>query len=140
GPGTEPAGGEGESISREFWETWVDEKAQKGGGTPTEDIAGGEQRRERTREREPRREPVAEEPGYVRLYVNVGQREGLGADEAMRLFVENAPESQDALGTVNVFPTHTYVSVKEEAAPAIVAAMTGKKLGERDIVVERAKR
>jgi len=126
--------GEGESISREFWETWIDEKAQKAGTTPTEDIAGGERRR-----RPERREPVAEEPGYVRLYVNVGKREGLAEEDVTKLFVENVPD-KDALGKVSVFGTHTYVSVKEDAAPAIVAAMTGKKIGDREIIVEKAKR
>jgi len=129
------AGGE-ESISREFWETWVDEKAQKGGGAPAEDIAGGERRRRPERPEREKREPVAEEPGYVRLYVNVGKREGLGNDEVAKLFEEH----RDALGKVSVFGTHTYVSVKEDAASAIVAAMSGKKLGEREIVVEKAKR
>ena len=71
--------------------------------------------------------------------MNVGKREGLGTDEVTQLFVENVPD-KEALGKVSVFGTHTYVSVKEDAAAAIVEAMAGKKVGDRDLVVEKAKR
>jgi hypothetical protein len=76
----------------------------------------------------------------LRLYVNVGKREGLEPDDITRLAAEAAPEHQAALGKALVLGTHSYLVVTEEAAGAIAAAMTGKKVGDREVVVERAKR
>jgi hypothetical protein len=137
-------------IGREFWETWVDEKAQKNGGAapaegsaPAASTAEPAEPAEARRERRPRREREAvppEEPGFVRLYVNVGKRESLGSDEISKLIIDAAPDHAASVGRVTVLPTHTYVAVKEESADALVAAMAGKKVGERELVVERAKK
>jgi len=109
---------------REFWETWIDEKARE--AAPREAV-----------ERPPRRE---EEAGFVRLYVNVGKREGLSADEVKKLALDAAPDAAEALGRIVVLATHSYLSVKEEVANALCSAMTGKKVGERELLVERARK
>ena len=57
-----------------------------------------------------------------------------------KLIAEAAPEDTASVGKVMVMGTHTYVSVKDEAADKIIAALGGKKVGEREIVAERAKR
>jgi hypothetical protein len=44
------------------------------------------------------------------------------------------------MGKVLVLGTHSYVSVKEEAVDQVLAAVAGQKIGERDVVVEKAKR
>ncbi len=127
---------------REFWETWVDEKTQEP-AAPGEKAAApapAGERPPRPRRDRGEREVLPEEPGYVRLYVNVGKREGLSPEDITRIAVEAAPEQQPALGKVLVLGTHSYLSVKEEAAQAVANAMTGKMVGEREIVVERAKR
>jgi hypothetical protein len=80
---------------------------------------------------------VATEPGYARLYLNVGKREGLTPEDVGKLFA-GAPA--DAVGRVLVLGTHSYVSVKEEAVDAVIAAAAGQKVGDRDVVIERARK
>jgi ATP-dependent RNA helicase DeaD len=134
----------GGKPAREFWETWVDEKSQPGAdGSAGETLREREPRRERDRDRDRDRDRpprVPEEPGFVRVYVNVGKREGLTPEDMSRLVAEAAPEDTAAVGKVLVMGTHTYLSVKDEAADKIIGALTGKKVGEREIVAERAKR
>jgi ATP-dependent RNA helicase DeaD len=124
---------------REFWETWIDEKAEGQRGDQPPKPARTEPREDRPRQKE--EPPLAnEEPGFVRLYVNVGKREGLGPDEVKKLAVDAAPDMAEALGRVVVLGSHSYLSVKEESAAALATAMTGKKVGERELLVEKARR
>ncbi|HKA90179.1 MAG TPA: DEAD/DEAH box helicase [Haliangiales bacterium] len=122
---------------REFWETWIDEKAVRS-DPPDKDK---DRERGAAREERPRRaEEPREEAGFVRLYVNVGKREGLDAEDVKKLALDAAPDAADALGRVVVLGSHSYLSVKEEVAAALAAAMTGRKVGEREILVEKARR
>jgi hypothetical protein len=74
----------------------------------------------------------------VRLYVNVGKREGLKSEDVTQLLKESAPDA--AIGKITVLGTHSYVSVPDEAADAVIQALKGKKLGDREVVIERAKK
>jgi ATP-dependent RNA helicase DeaD len=142
-----PPGGE----NREFWEAWVDEKNKGEAGAPAASVSGtpvgveGSPERADRSERADRperaeREKKADEPGTVRLYLNIGKREGLRAEEVNRLVAESSPDVAAALGRVTVRDTHSYVSIKEEMADAAIAALKGKRIGERELVAERAKR
>jgi ATP-dependent RNA helicase DeaD len=154
-----PPGGE----TREFWEAWVDEKGKQEPAAPVQ-AQGGEVQstdgapaaapapRERAprdraprdrapREaREPRERAKPDEPGTVRLYLNVGKREGLQTDDVTRLVAESNAELAAAMRGVQVRDTHSYLSIKEELVDATIEALRGKKLGERELVVERARR
>jgi hypothetical protein len=46
----------------------------------------------------------------------------------------------EAVGKILVLGTHSYVTVKDESVDAVLAATAGQKIGERGVVVERAKR
>jgi hypothetical protein len=91
--GEAPRAGAGEA--REFWETWVDERAPKAADAgpataPRAEAAaaapprGDDPASETLSGRHPR-QPMPEEPGFVRLYVNVGKREGLATEDITRL-------------------------------------------------------
>ena len=98
---------------KDFWETWVDEKTVTG-----ERLA--ERADNEARSRPPRRErPEAppEEPGFQRLYVNVGKREGLATEDLTKMCSEAMPDV--ALGRIVVLGTHSYVSVKIEQSDAL---------------------
>jgi len=102
----------------------------RGGAEPAE---GGERR--------PRRERVLipdDPPGHTRLYVNVGKREGLTAEDVTRLATEAMPDV--ALGPVTVLGTHTYVCVRDDQATALCAALGGKQVGERAVLAEPARK
>ncbi len=97
-------------------------------------------------DRSERRDRAAEEPGWVRLYINVGTREGLALEDVTRLVGEvvsasgagDAPDAVDAIARAVVLGTHSYVSVKEAIADAVCAGLQSRKIGDRAIIAERA--
>jgi ATP-dependent RNA helicase DeaD len=134
---------------KEFWETWADEKTPTPAAATTDtpgqvvapeahDTDVGTPRAKSRRGPRPPREEILEEPGMVRLYVNVGKREGLKSEDVTQLLKESAPDA--AIGKITVLGTHSYVSVPDEAADAVIQALKGKKLGDREVVIERAKK
>jgi ATP-dependent RNA helicase DeaD len=149
-----PPGGE----NREFWEAWADEKTRSDQKASEAAAAAGEQLAQRhrlpgidprpepraeaaeggERERRPRAERIEDPAGSVRLYLNVGKREGLRAEDVQGMFA--ASDLTQGLLRVTVRDTHSYAAVKEEHAEAAINALRGKKVGERELVVERAKR
>ncbi len=129
-----------QAEGREFWEAWVDEKAPVGSPTPPPVPTGEVGALDETISIRARRREEPVEPGYTRLYVNVGRREGLSTEDVTKLVHEALPEAAEAIGKIVVHGSHTYVSVKDEQAAALVAALTGRKVGEREILAEPARR
>jgi hypothetical protein len=104
------------SEPKEFWETWAEEK---------QDSAGpGDRGR----------------PSTTRLYVNLGKREQITADEVRDLLSEGLGDDAAKIGSVAVRNTHCYVRVPEELVDAIIENTRGKSFKERDVIVERARR
>ncbi|RMH42930.1 MAG: DEAD/DEAH box helicase [Deltaproteobacteria bacterium] len=130
------AGRSAAAGARDFWEAWADEKtvADRRPPVPIADASG---------DGAPGADARGEESteGTVRLYVNVGRREDLRADGVRALLADGlAPEIAERLGKVQVRNTHCYVRVPEDIADAVIAAAAGKQVGDRALVVERAKR
>jgi len=154
------------SDGREFWEAWIDSKsdapadasappsaAPMPSSATDEDSAETSEPRERgDRERGGRRrggrdrdrgdrgdrgpEPAPLAPGQVRLYLNVGRRDGISDDE-IKTFVDQKAVPYAAL---DVRSSHTYLIADESNENAILAALNGSILGTRDLVCERARR
>jgi hypothetical protein len=151
------------SDGREFWEAWIDSKsdapasAEASGATTTaqpisSDDNGAETRErgdrdrgERGRRRNGRNrgergergaEPTPLAPGQVRLYLNVGRRDGVSDDE-IKSFIDGKGISYAAL---DIRSSHTYVIADESNENAILTALNGAILGTRDLVCERARR
>jgi hypothetical protein len=72
----------------------------------------------------------------VRLYLNLGRRDGL-KDPEIRQLLDEKTVSVDDLQVMN---SHTYLIVSDERADAVCAQLTGGLHGERQIVCERAKK
>jgi len=134
------------SDGKEFWEAWVDSKSEAPAGgesaAPSEPREEREPRQEREprepREGRPRRErdetPLPE--GHVRLYLNLGRRDGAKEPEIEALLQEKGVE----VASLQLRNSHTYLIVPEERADSVRAALTGGKFGERDVVCERARK
>ncbi|HZS39740.1 MAG TPA: DbpA RNA binding domain-containing protein, partial [Polyangia bacterium] len=75
-------------------------------------------------------------PGRVRLYLNLGRRDGVREPEVQALLTERGLTAEAVL----VRNSHTYLIVPEEAEAAVCAALTGHKHNERDLVCERARK
>jgi hypothetical protein len=116
---------------RDFWEVWADNRqvdappAPAAGEVPSEPAPASE-----SGSRE------AAEPGVVRLYLNLGRRDGASAEEIERFIVDRGVSFR----RVQVRNSQTYVFVDEGAVEAAVAALHGARHGERDLVCERARR
>jgi len=76
-------------------------------------------------------------PGTARLYLNLGRKDGASVDQIRDLLREAA--SVGEVPTIDVMNTHTYLNVAVADADRICAALTGKQLGDRDVVCERAR-
>jgi ATP-dependent RNA helicase DeaD len=144
---------------KEFWEAWVDSKSESpagateaagdepdegaiarepaaGGGEPKEARAPRAPReRERGRGRREREESPLPE-GQVRLYLNLGRRDGAKEPEIEQLLGEKGVEAS----SLELRNSHTYLIVPEERADAVAAALSGGKFGERDVLCERARK
>ena len=103
---------------QEFWETWADEKTQ---------------------EAQTRKQGSSRASGTTRLYVNIGKREDVTADD-VRTFLSEGLEESEKIGSIALRNTHCYVRVPDTLADRIIEASAGKSFKDRQIVVERARR
>ena len=74
--------------------------------------------------------------GHVRLYLNLGRRDGAKEPEIEQLLRDKGVE----VPTLQLRNSHTYLIVPDERADAVTAALTGGRFGERDVVCERARK
>ena len=122
-----------QSTEKEFWEIWSEEKAartvptigaQATGAppTPVHDV--------------PATTPVVPD-GMARLYLNLGRKDGASQVEIRGLLREHA--GIDDVHEIDVMSTHTYLNVDRTDADRICASLTGKRMGERDLVCESAR-
>jgi hypothetical protein len=112
------------SDGKEFWEAWVDSKNEPAAPSAPEP------KRERDKAQEA---PLPE--GHVRLYLNLGRRDGAREPEIESLL----RESDVSVGSMELRNSHTYLIVAEDRADAVIAALLGRKFGEREVVCERAR-
>ncbi|MGZ3441427.1 MAG: hypothetical protein ACXVDD_18035, partial [Polyangia bacterium] len=136
------------SDGKEFWEAWVDSKSDAPaaeGAAPSETAGAPREGREPREAREPRegrdrprreREEAPLPEGHVRLYLNLGRRDGAKEPEIEQLLKDKELEVQ----SLELRNSHTYLIVPEDRADAVAAAHTGGKFGERDVLCERARK
>jgi hypothetical protein len=134
-------------VEREFWEVWSEERAQAGdvapAATPATSVSSmgtspplpatpaSERPPAPSREYEPPRGDVA------RLYLNLGRKDGASDREVRDLLTTHAGAVE--VSEIDVMNTHTYLNVAPADAERIVAALTGKEIGGRQLVCESAK-
>lgn len=89
--------------------------------------------------REAERGPEQGAPGAATLYVNAGRRDGVRAGELAKLVRDRTDLTRREVGRIRVRDKHTFLTVPEERADAVVAALSGAELEGRALVVERAR-
>ncbi|MCS6798705.1 MAG: DEAD/DEAH box helicase [Myxococcota bacterium] len=82
-------------------------------------------------------EPAAE--GMVRLFVNVGRRDGIRAGELGRLVREHGGVRRSDLGRIRVREKHSFVEVLRDRADAVIRGLSGRTHADRSLVVQVAK-
>jgi hypothetical protein len=73
----------------------------------------------------------------ARLYLNLGRKDGAGDAQVRDLLREHA--SFEGPLQIEIMNTHTYLNVPTDAADRLCSALTGKQLGDRDLLCERAR-
>ena len=163
--------------TREFWETWAEEKstrpeptvapvaeaaageepaAERGGrsrdrGGRGRGARGGEKRgakadvpAEKTDAKPAKREAApaaapASEAGQARLFVSLGKKHGVSADDLRGLLAGPIGGDKARIGSVSLRDSHAHVRVPEDAVDAIIGGVHGTKHNDQDVTVERAR-
>lgn len=92
----------------------------------------------------PRRERGASglreaEPGYKRLFINLGKRDNFYAREIINL-VNRYVKGKVDIGRIDLTANCSFFEVPEEQAPEVLKKMAKAKVGDRKVVVDGAER
>jgi ATP-dependent RNA helicase DeaD len=133
---------------REFWEAWVDsrnsvaapaerEDAEEGEGEAEgdDDTSEGRARRSRRRRRNGDSK-LTLAPGDLRVYLNLGRRDGLDEEQVQAMLRERGLPSF----STEVRSTHTYLAVPEAHVEWVVTSLNGHRIGNRSLLCERARK
>jgi ATP-dependent RNA helicase DeaD len=113
---------------KEFWEQWADTRRRDPGEAP--DVASAA----------PGPASSSSDAGMVRLYVNLGRKEGITPPEIVALLCDVAGVDRHDIGRVQIRDTHSYVSIRAEVQAPVVEKLAGRSHKGRSLVVEPARR
>jgi ATP-dependent RNA helicase DeaD len=75
----------------------------------------------------------------VTLYVSIGKRDGMKAQELSDWLVEHAKLARDEILKIRTREKHSFVKVPAERADEIVEQLSAMTFDDREVTVERAK-
>jgi len=89
---------------------------------------------------EPPRPPVAAGDGaQARLFVSLGKKHGVSADDLRLLLAGPIGGDKGRIGSVSLRDSHAHVRVPEEHVEAIISGVHGTQHNAHDVTVERAR-
>ena len=106
----------------------------KGGRDDKKDAKADRPRRERGTSG-----PREAEPGYKRLFINLGKRDNFYAREIINL-VNRYVKGKVDIGRIDLTANCSFFEVPEEQAPEVLKKMAKAKVGDRKVVVDGAER
>jgi hypothetical protein len=122
---------------REFWEVWSEEVGRTPDATPDTKL-------ESKHEAAPMPPALAVEPaavhiasGQVRLYVNLGRKDGASAELVAQILSSGG--AVVPVSDVELMNTHCYVNVAKETADALCAGVQGRTHNGRAVICEPAR-
>jgi len=134
------------SDGREFWEVWSEEV----GRTPTASAVSSTETNEAPGLTPPATSPLpaastqtpgtgyqAPAPGQVRLYLNLGRKDGVSTDEIAALLASTGVTVPAA--AIDTMNTHTYINVDSADGEKLCAGLVGKERNGRAIMCEPAR-
>lgn len=87
-----------------------------------------------------RREREAEESDDdATLYLNLGKRDGLKANEIAEWLIETTGIERSALKRIKTKDKHSFIRLDEDAAEVVIAALESAEYNEKAVVAEHAK-
>ena len=81
----------------------------------------------------------ASEAGQARLFVSLGKKHGVSADDLRGLLAGPIGGDKARIGSVSLRDSHAHVRVPEDAVDAIIGGVHGTKHNDQDVTVERAR-
>ena len=100
---------------------------------------GERDRGERDRGERPERKDEPDEPGFSRIFLNVGRRDGARAPDLQKIITESGGIARSDTGRIRIRDRVTFVSVRTEDVPKAIAALKGHVIGGRTVIAEPAK-
>lgn len=85
------------------------------------------------------RGPRQAEPGYTRLFLNLGKRDNFFAREIINLINRNVKRKIE-IGRIDLTPACSFFEVPEADADEVMRKLSRAKVGERQVVVDNAER
>lgn len=89
--------------------------------------------------REPRHEGHTDDPAFTNVFLNVGRRDGLHAEDVQRLLVEKAGLAEGDIGHVRLRDRITFVGIRKEHSERAIKALVGHVVGDRTLNAEPAR-
>ncbi len=80
-----------------------------------------------------------EEPGFTRIFLNVGRRDGARAQDLQKLLTDRAGITRDDTGRIRIRDRVTFVSVRQDDLSKAISALGGQVIGGRTVIAEPAK-
>jgi ATP-dependent RNA helicase DeaD len=90
-------------------------------------------------ESHPSGERLADDPSFTNVFLNVGRRDGLRAEDVQRLLVERAGLSESDIGHIRLRDRITFVGIKKEHAERAIKSIVGAVVGDRTVNAEPAR-
>lgn len=79
------------------------------------------------------------EPGYVRLFINIGSRNRAKPADFVRTIAQEAAISGSLIGAIDIHDTFTFVEIPREVAPTVLDAMKHASIQGRSLHAEPAR-
>ena len=80
----------------------------------------------------------AEEPGMVRLFINIGKKHKAKPGDILGALAGESGMPGKLIGTIDMFDKYTFVEVPQEYAKSVLYAMKNVKIKGKSIAVEPA--
>lgn len=80
-----------------------------------------------------------DDPAFMNVFLNVGRRDGLRAEDVQRLIVEKAELTEADVGHIRLRDRITFVGIRREHAERAIKALIGQMVGERALNAEPAR-
>jgi ATP-dependent RNA helicase DeaD len=86
-----------------------------------------------------RSDAETEEPGFTRIFLNVGRRDGARAQDLQQLLTDHAGIARHDTGRIRIRDRVTFVSVRQDDLSKAILALGGRVIGGRTVIAEPAK-
>lgn len=81
----------------------------------------------------------ADDPSFTNVFLNVGRRDGLRAEDIQQLLIEKAGLTESDVGHIRLRDRITFVGIRKEHSEHAIQALVGAVVGERTVNAELAR-